>query len=76
MSRDHIPIPRLWICRNCAGPWPCGTARLNLLREFTNDRIGLCVYLASQYATAVDDLYPTHPALIYGRFVGWVPRRT
>ncbi|MGW0433313.1 hypothetical protein ACWDV4_12350 [Micromonospora sp. NPDC003197] len=76
MSIPHTPIRRLWICRNCAGPWPCGAARLSLLREFADNRPGLCVYLAGQYVIAVDDLYPTHPALIYGRFLGWVPRRS
>lgn len=76
MSTPHTPIPRLWICRNCAGPWPCGAARLRLLREFADNRLGLCVYLAAQSAIAAEDLRPTPPALIYGRFLGWVPRRT
>jgi len=47
-----------------------------LLREFAHDRIGLCVYLAGLYVVAVTDLHPTDPALIYGRLVGWVPRRS
>ncbi|MGW0431009.1 hypothetical protein ACWDV4_00450 [Micromonospora sp. NPDC003197] len=71
----HTAIPRLWLCRGCGGPWPCGTARLSLLREFAHDRVGLSVYLAGLYVVALTDLHPMDPALIYGRFLGWVPRR-
>lgn len=71
----HTPIRRLWLCRACGGPWPCGTARLGLLHEFAADRIGLHVYLAGLYVVALTDLYPTDPALIYGRLIGWVPRK-
>ncbi|GAB2936409.1 hypothetical protein GCM10027280_25580 [Micromonospora polyrhachis] len=73
MTTPHTPIRPLWICRNCAGPWPCGAARLQLFREFADDRIGLCVYLASQLEHALVDLCPTPPALIHGRILGWVP---
>ena len=29
----------------CAAPWPCGSARVTLLREYASDRVALLVYL-------------------------------
>ena len=75
--RPHQALRPLWICRACGEPWPCATARLDLNREYAQDRIGLCVYLAAVLSSAMDDLYrlnphdaPEPPAL-FQRFLGW-----
>lgn len=66
-----------WRCRACAAAWPCHPARLALLAEFVDDRVGLCQYLAAQYVHALDDLARHAPNAsregLYARFVGWPP---
>lgn len=64
-----------WRCRVCAAAWPCSPARLALLTEFVNNRVGLCQYLATQYVQALDDLSRHAPNVprrgLYTRFLGW-----
>lgn len=71
----------LWICRTCASPWPCATARLTLTAEYA-DRVALCIYLAGMLHSAIDDLYRLNPPAspdptgLFDRFLGWAsPRR-
>lgn len=77
-SRSHRMVRPLWLCRVCAGPWPCGPARLALLREFGGDRCGLSIQMATLYVSALHDLSRLHPydeptpELLFQRFVGWV----
>ncbi|MFG1954740.1 hypothetical protein [Micromonospora sp. NPDC048830] len=75
--RPHLPIHPLWLCRACAAPWPCATARLTLLREYAHDRVALLVHLGGQLHDAADDLYRLNPhdgpepRHLFDRFLGW-----
>nr|MDT0659911.1 hypothetical protein [Micromonospora sp. DSM 115978] len=73
----HLPHRPLWICRRCAQPWPCGQARLDLLRELGGDPSALRIYLTDRMHEALRDRYvltpyemPT-PADVWARFLGW-----
>jgi hypothetical protein len=74
----------LWLCRACAAPWPCATARLALTSEYADDRVALCVYLAGQLHDAATDLHTLNPhdapepSQLFARFLGWsvAPRRS
>ncbi|MFF0154476.1 flavin reductase [Micromonospora sp. NPDC005203] len=45
-----------WRCRVCGAAWPCSPARLALLGEYREDRIGLLIYLATLLCEATEDL--------------------
>jgi len=75
--RAHLPQRPLWLCRVCAGPWPCGEARLALIRNHGDDMTYLRIYLASQMLDAIRDLVrlnpheaPT-PEATFARFLSW-----
>jgi hypothetical protein len=76
----HVPIRPLWLCRLCAAPWPCATARLNLEAEYGDDRAGLSVYMATALHEAVEDLHKLNPepsqdpAELFVRFIAWTQR--
>lgn len=77
-DRPHAPHRPLWICRSCAHPWPCGEARVRLLREYAGARTALRIYLATRMHEAVQDLLalnryeaPT-AAEFFARFLAWV----
>jgi hypothetical protein len=78
----HVPHRPLWICRVCAGSWPCAIARLKLKAEYSDDRAALCVYLCGLMHEAAADLYRLNPhdapapQAIFDRFTGWAPPRT
>ncbi|MEN3613333.1 hypothetical protein [Plantactinospora sp. ZYX-F-223] len=77
----HLPLRPLWICRGCGHPWPCATARLTLLSDYREDRVGLHVYLGSALYAATADLHRLNPnpgpdpAALHARFLGWVRPR-
>jgi hypothetical protein len=79
--RAHIPSRPLWLCRVCACPWPCATARLTLKAEYADNHVALSIYLGSAMHEAVADLYRLNPdtapdpATMFGRFLGWAPPR-
>ncbi len=79
-ARPHLPLRPLWLCRVCAAPWPCATARLTLIAEYAHDRIALSVYLCAvlhEAAADLDRLDPDEgptPAALFARFLAWVPR--
>ncbi|SDX90401.1 hypothetical protein SAMN05444365_10111 [Micromonospora pattaloongensis] len=88
MTRDrpragapHGPDRPSWRCRACAHPWPCGPAKLDLVRTYAGDPVGLCVYLCAQLHDAVADLCAADPAgqpdagALFTRFIGWALRR-
>ncbi|MBF9132337.1 hypothetical protein I0C86_25810 [Plantactinospora sp. S1510] len=62
-------------CQTCDDPWPCAPARLALLIGFKGDRVGLSMYLAAHLARALQAQPDTHPALIAGQLLYWLPRR-
>ncbi|MFE9692686.1 hypothetical protein [Micromonospora sp. NPDC005806] len=81
MSGAHLPLRPLWLCRDCAAPWPCAPARLTLLREYADDRVALLVYLGGMLHDAAGQLHSLHPddgpepKQLFGRFLGWaIPR--
>ncbi|MDG4767357.1 hypothetical protein O7632_25175 [Solwaraspora sp. WMMD406] len=79
-GRPHEPRRPLWLCRRCAEPWPCATARLDLLHEYRADRVGLSVYMAVNLFDAAADLHRLSPepgpdpAQLYARFLQWTGR--
>ncbi|MGW4678419.1 hypothetical protein ACWEOS_08145 [Micromonospora taraxaci] len=72
----HLPMRPAWLCRNCAAPWPCGRARLDLAAEFYGHSIALAFYLAASMQEAIDDVYGLglrpNPAALHARFLGWL----
>ncbi|WP_240639126.1 flavin reductase [Micromonospora ureilytica] len=62
-----------WRCRVCGAAWPCSPARLALLGEYREDRIGLLVYLATLLYEATGDL-AGHDRLT-DRFITWARAR-
>ncbi len=73
----HTPLRPLWLCRACAAPWPCGSARVTLLREHAQDRVALLVYLGGLLHGAADELHTFNPhggpepGQLCDRFLGW-----
>jgi hypothetical protein len=63
VTRPHTPIRPLWLCRACAAPWPCATARLTLLHEYADDRVALLVYLGGMLHDATGELHTLHPRM-------------
>ncbi|MBQ1026256.1 hypothetical protein [Micromonospora sp. C95] len=80
-ARFHVPLRPLWLCRACAAPWPCATARLALLTEYRDSHVALSIYLAGMLYDAVEDLYRLNPhdapkpAALHDRFLGWAAPR-
>ncbi|WP_230394981.1 flavin reductase [Plantactinospora alkalitolerans] len=73
--RKHLPAYPSYRCRGCTDPWPCRSARLALATAYRDDRTGLMVYLGAHLARALQALPDTHPALLAGQILYWVPRR-
>ncbi|WP_444948546.1 flavin reductase [Micromonospora ureilytica] len=62
-----------WRCRVCGAAWPCSPARLALLGEYREDRIGLLIYLATLLYEAAGDL--TGHDRLTDRFITWARAR-
>ncbi|WP_239313243.1 hypothetical protein [Plantactinospora mayteni] len=45
------------------------------MTAYHDDRVGLMVYLGAHLARALRELPDTHPALLAGQILYWVPRR-
>ncbi|MET8119983.1 hypothetical protein [Micromonospora sp. NPDC005189] len=82
--RPHLPMRPAWLCRDCAAPWPCSRAQLDLVAEFYGHSLALAFYLASCMNEAIHDLLSLggRPDLakMHVRFLGWLslarrPRR-
>ncbi|MFC0503826.1 hypothetical protein [Micromonospora costi] len=79
-DRPHVALRPIWLCRVCAAPWPCGTARLELRREYVTDPVALRIYLCTLLHDAVADLYQLNPhdgpdpRDLFRRFLAWAPR--
>ncbi|MGC4772336.1 flavin reductase [Micromonospora sp. DT44] len=70
--RPHVAARPSWRCRVCGAAWPCSPARLALLGEYREDRIGLLVYLAGVLCEAAGDLTcPTGDDRLSDRFITW-----
>ncbi|WBB48672.1 flavin reductase [Verrucosispora sp. WMMA2044] len=69
---EHVPSRPTWRCRNCGARWPCGAAKLRLLRQYRGDRVALLVHLVTLYAQADAQLGDTSSAVgLFDRFVSW-----
>ncbi|MEU4475276.1 flavin reductase [Micromonospora sp. NPDC023888] len=62
-----------WRCRVCGAAWPCSPARLALLGEYREDRIGLLVYLATLLDEAAGDIEGRDR--LTDRFLTWARAR-
>ncbi|NBE82027.1 hypothetical protein [Micromonospora rubida] len=76
MPRRHLPMRPAWLCRVCAGQWPCPAAQLDLAAEFHGHTVALAFYLAASMHDALDDMYrlggrPDKTAM-HARFLGWL----
>jgi hypothetical protein len=76
----HTPLRPTWLCRGCADPWPCPTARRDLLTNHADDLVFLAVFMATTMTEAIYDLVelnsdavPT-PAELWDRFMAWLDR--
>lgn len=81
MTRPHLPLRPVWLCRVCAHPWPCGPAKLALRAEYDKHALSLNIYLADHMIVSLRDLsgIGESPEVTshYARFLGWAaPRRT
>ncbi|WFE38472.1 hypothetical protein [Micromonospora sp. WMMD998] len=74
--RPHLPMRPRWLCRVCAGPWPCQPARLLLLMDYRRDRVALSIYMAACLFDATADLLHQNPEPqdLFDRFLGWAAR--
>ncbi|MEU8311678.1 hypothetical protein ACFYPF_03400 [Micromonospora sp. NPDC005223] len=74
---QHLPMRPLWLCRVCAAPWPCATARMLLRHEYRQDRVSLSVYMSSCLFDATGDLLALNPnpgpqpGELFDRFLAW-----
>jgi hypothetical protein len=48
---------------------------MTLVTAFRRNRLGLMMYLGAQLARALREQPDTHPALLAGQILYWVPRR-
>ncbi|MEO3780686.1 flavin reductase [Micromonospora sp. B11E3] len=70
--RQHLPTRPTWRCQACGIAWPCSPAKLRLLGEYREDRIGLLRHLAALQAEAAEELAQVVPsASLIERFTGW-----
>jgi hypothetical protein len=73
-AAEHLHDRPGWNCRTCRQPWPCDTAKANLLAEFRDFPSVLTIYLSAQMYDAMGDLTPNGgpvPAGLYERFLSW-----
>ncbi|MGN9804626.1 flavin reductase [Micromonospora sp. L32] len=74
----HIPLRPMWLCRVDAHPWPCASAKLDLLDAYADDRHGLRHHLSELKDEAEDDIAQldsgNRPQLA-DRFLSWVRPR-
>ncbi|MET8349243.1 hypothetical protein [Micromonospora sp. NPDC005206] len=74
---QHLPRRPLWLCRVCAAPWPCASARMLMRVEYRADRVALSIYMAGQLFDATADLYRLNPnpapdpQELFNRFLAW-----
>lgn len=78
--QPHVPLRPLWICRSCAGPWPCPIARLTLKGEYHDDRPALAVFMSTVLHEATAELSKLAnpgppPEELFTRFVEWTRPR-
>ncbi|MEU8264569.1 flavin reductase [Micromonospora sp. NPDC048999] len=77
--RPHVAARPSWRCRVCGAAWPCSPARLALLGEYRENRIGLLIYLGTLMQEARADLAgvtgQVAPEGMAERFLSWARAR-
>lgn len=71
---EHVAERPSWDCRVCRMPWPCPTARKDLLDEFRDFPSTLIIQLSGQMAEAAEDLMSHGDGSslnLHDRFVAW-----
>jgi hypothetical protein len=68
---EHLPVRPSWVCSVCGQPWPCHTARADLVTEYADARTALAVYLARTFLECVADQPDVPSGELYPRFLGW-----
>ena len=74
---EHSNVRPSWDCRVCGLPWPCASAKADLVREFEKFPSVLAIYMSAQMHDALSDLSDygdPAPLDLYERFLGWVIR--
>jgi hypothetical protein len=72
---EHLPIRPSWTCSACGRPWPCDTARVDLLTGYADVPVALAVYLAGCFLEAVAGQPAVPSEKLYLRFLGWLQLR-
>jgi hypothetical protein len=72
----HRPVRPLWTCLACEREWPCEPGKVELMRQYAHDRVGLLVYLAGLLVNAVHDVEGVPPKALMERFVKWAKAGT
>jgi hypothetical protein len=67
---EHVAERPSWNCRACSAPWPCPTAKGDLLAEFQDFPSTLVIHLCGLMGEAAHDL-GTESGL-RARFLEWV----
>jgi hypothetical protein len=74
----HLPLRPSFDCATCGEPWPCASARVELIQEYHEQTMRLLQYLAGQMGDAMGQAVKSHDwgrvDNLYDRFLGWVPR--
>ncbi|GIF02917.1 hypothetical protein [Actinoplanes siamensis] len=70
---EHLHDRPGWNCRICGRPWPCATAKTNLLYEYRAFPSLLRIYLSAQMYDAIEDMVTDEgiPLNLYERFLAW-----
>lgn len=76
--KEHTAGRPLWNCAACGRPWPCFSAKGDLLLHYRRFRTGLHIHLMASLEQAAGDLAGTaqaQPGELYERFLAWVELR-
>jgi hypothetical protein len=72
---EHFNRRPGWDCCTCGLPWPCVSAKADLVREFQKFPSVLAIYMSAQMQDALNDLTDNGdpaPLDLYERFLAWV----
>lgn len=76
---DHVPTRPSWDCLQCDQPWPCASAKVQLVEEYLGIPTSLGLYLAMALHDAIDDAVDCTGIKVgelFDRFLGWDRRVT
>lgn len=71
---EHPAQPGSWDCRACGEPWPCPSAKEQMLGEMPS--LQLATYAWSCFDHAAGDLIAMTVPQMYERFIGWTRPRS